>query len=267
MKSEDPQTLAGYSQTERQTWITTCILEQGAVQVDELAELFQVSRMTIHRDLDDLEMQGVLRKVRNGATALPSSLFESDLRFRQNQSQKEKDAMARAALAYIETGQAIFLDEASTLLPLVRMLPALAPLTVITNFLPIMTEVSNYKDIHLITLGGEYLPRFATFTGLLTERTMESLHADLYITSTTAVFKGVAYHPDQQVVRVKKAMISHSTHQFLLTDHTKFGKTALHEVAPLSAFERVIVDQGIAPEYLVNLEAMGVKVDVSPFGE
>ncbi|MCE1254006.1 MAG: DeoR/GlpR family DNA-binding transcription regulator [Anaerolineae bacterium] len=267
MKNEDPQTLASYSQTERQTWITTCILEQGAVQVEELAELFQVSRMTIHRDLDDLEMQGVLRKVRNGATALPSSLFESDLRFRMKQYQKEKEAMSRAALAYIETGQAIFLDEASTLLPLVHMLPALAPLTVITNFLPIMTEISAYKDIHLITLGGEYLPRFATFTGLLTERTMESLHAEVYITSTTAVFKGIAYHPDQQVVRVKKAMIAHSTRQILLLCHTKFGKTALHEVAPLSAFDRVIIDEGLSAENHSNLEAMGVKVDVAPLGD
>ncbi len=264
MTSEDSPSSESFTQTERQAWITARILEQGSVQVDELAEQFQVSRMTVHRDLDDLEQQGVLRKVRNGATAQPSSLFESDLRYRLNQHPKQKEAISRAMLAYIEPGQAIFLDEASTLLPLVRLLPAVAPLTVITNFLPVLNELSACKGIHLISLGGEYLPRFATFTGLLTERAMASLHADLFITSTTAAYEGVAYHPDQQVVRVKKAMIACSTRQFLLMDHSKFGKTALHEVAPLSAFERVVVDEGLEPERLRRLEAMDVKIDIAP---
>ena len=264
MPNEESPSFENFTQIDRQAWITARVMEQGSVQVDELAERFQVSRMTIHRDLDDLEQQGVLRKVRNGATAQPSSLFESDLRYRINQHQKEKDAVSRAMLAYIEPGQAIFLDEASTLLPLVRLLPTVAPLTVITNFLPILNELSSYKNIHLITLGGEYLPRFATFTGLLTERTMESLHADIFITSTTAVSDGVAYHPDQQVVRVKKAMIARSSSQFLLVDHSKFGKTALHEVAPLNIFERVVVDEGLDPEKLKRLGAMGVKVELAP---
>jgi DeoR/GlpR family transcriptional regulator of sugar metabolism len=263
MSDEQMAAFANFTQAERQAWITAQILEQGSVQVDELAERFQVSRMTIHRDLDDLEAQGVLRKVRNGATAQPSSLFESDIRYRIHRNTKEKEAMCRAVMQYIEPGQAIFLDEATTLLPLVRLLPAVAPLTVITNFLPILNELSACKGIHLIALGGEYLPRFDTFTGLLTEQTMATLHADAFITSTTAAFQGVAYHPDQQVVRVKKAMIAHSTKQFLLIDHTKFGKTALHEVAPLQSFERVVVDAGVDTERLEHLRAMGVKVEVA----
>lgn len=258
------ETFENFSQTERQNWIAAQILEQGSVQVDELAERFQVSRMTIHRDLTDLEQQGVLRKVRNGATALPSSQFESDIRYRIHQNQAEKEALSRAVLSYIEPGQAIFLDEATTLLPLVRLLPSIAPLTVITNFLPIMDELSNQKEIHLISLGGEYLPRFSTFTGLLTEQIMSTLHADAFITSTTAVFEGVAYHPDQQVVRVKKAMIARSTRQYLLVDHSKFGKTALHEVSPLHSFARVVVDEGLNYDQLRRMAAQGVKVDVAP---
>ena len=165
MKAEDTLTFENFTQQERQAWITTYILQNGSVQVDELAERFQVSRMTIHRDLDDLEQQGVLRKVRNGATAQPSSLFESDLRYRQGRNLKEKEAVSKKMLGYIEPGQAIFLDEASTLLPLVRMLPAVAPLTVITNFLPILNELSTHKDIHLISLGGNIYPGLAPSRG------------------------------------------------------------------------------------------------------
>lgn len=264
MVKEDWKPLENYSQAERQAWITAHILHEGSVLVDELAERFQVSRMSIHRDLSDLEQRGVLRKVRGGATAQPSSLFESDIRFRLYRHSAEKEALSRAMLAHIEPGQAIFLDESTTLLPLVRQLPSVAPLTVITNFLPILIELSDASGIHLIALGGEYLPRFHTFTGLLTEQTMQALHADLYITSTTAIHQGAAYHPDQQIVRVKKAMIARSTRHYLLVDHSKFGKTALHQVAPLDSFERVIVDDGLDPAKVKRLEARGVRVEVAP---
>jgi DeoR/GlpR family transcriptional regulator of sugar metabolism len=252
-----------YSQSERHSWITEYILEQGSLLVDDLVERFSVSRMTIHRDLDELERQGVLRKVRNGATATPSSLFESDVRFRLAQQTLEKEAIARAALAHVEPGQAILLDEATTLLPLARRLPEKAPLTVITNFLPILNELRHSKDIHLICLGGEYLPRFDTFTGWLCETSLAALHADLYFTSTTATSQGIAYHPEQQIVSAKRAMMARASRHYLLLDHTKFGKTALHQVAQLSEFEAVIVDRDLDGAQLAELRQLGVTVEVA----
>jgi DeoR/GlpR family transcriptional regulator of sugar metabolism len=252
-----------FNQAERQAWITRYILENGALQVDELAERLAVSRMTIHRDLDVLQRQGVLRKVRNGATATPSSLFESDVRYRLARQTQEKEAIARAALAHVEPGQAILLDEATTLLPLARRLPELAPLTVITNFVPILNALRQSKDIRLICLGGEHLPHFDTFTGLLCEASLAALHADLYFTSTTAVSRGIAYHPEQQIVSVKRAMMARSGRHYLLLDHTKFGKTALHQVARLSEFEAVIVDGGLPEAQMSELRQMGVTVEVA----
>jgi DeoR/GlpR family transcriptional regulator of sugar metabolism len=263
MAISDESSIESFNQAERQAWITQYILENGTLQVDELAERLAVSRMTIHRDLDELERQGVLRKVRNGATATPSSLFESDVRFRLAQQTLEKEAIARAALAYVEPGQAILLDEATTLLPLARRLPELAPLTVITNFLPILNELRLSKDIRLICLGGEYLPRFDTFTGLLCESGLAALHADLYFTSTTAVSNGIAYHPEQQIVSAKRAMMARTSCHYLLLDHTKFGKTALHQVARLSEFEAVIVDRNLPVAQIAELRQMGVTVEVA----
>jgi DeoR/GlpR family transcriptional regulator of sugar metabolism len=263
MAASSESNIKGFNQAARQVWITQYILKNGTLQVDELAERLAVSRMTIHRDLDELERQGVLRKVRNGATATPSSLFESDVRFRLAHQTLEKEAIARAALAHIEPGQAILLDEATTLLPLARCLHKLAPLTVITNFLPILTELRQSKDIRLICLGGEYLPRFDTFTGWLCENSLAALHADLYFTSTTAASQGIAYHPEQQIVSAKRAMMARASHAYLLLDHTKFGKTALHQVARLSEFEAVIVDGDLPAAQVDELRQIGVAVEVA----
>jgi len=252
-----------YSQSERHSWITEYILEQGSLLVDDLVERFSVSRMTIHRDLDDLEEQGVLRKIRNGATAQPSNYFESEVRFRLNRQTKEKEAICRAALSFIEPGQAIFLDEATTLLPLVHLLPAVAPLTVITNFLPILNELRSHKEIHLIALGGRYLSRFDTFTGLLCEQSVQVLHADSFFTSTSAVSNCIAYHPDQQVVRVKRAMMANTSQHYMLLDHTKFGKAALYQFAELSEFERVIIDSGVNENQLARMQENNIQVEIA----
>ena len=265
MTNEDDEKLMELSRTERQAWITDHILEQGSVQVDELAGLFGVSRMTIHRDLDELEQQGVLRKVRSGATALPSSLFESDVRFRFRQQLAEKDAIAREALKYIEPGQSVFLDEATTLLSLVHLLPAITPLTVISNFLPILKELTpGGKGLRLFGLGGEYTARFDTFTGLITEQAVQSLRADIFFTSVTATSDGMLYHPSETVIRVKRAMMHSSTLSVLLMDHTKFGKVGLYSMTPIQEFDLVIVDARIDKRYVSEMTEAGVKVVVAP---
>jgi len=58
------------------------VAELGYARVDQLAEEFGVSIMTVHRDLDELEARGFLRKVRGGATSAPMRTFHGDLAHR-----------------------------------------------------------------------------------------------------------------------------------------------------------------------------------------
>ena len=84
---------------DRQKAIMDLLVTQGEVEVDKLSEQFVVSKMTIHRDLDDLESEGMIRKIRGGATIESGTRFESDFRYRERQSQGAKMAMAEAALS------------------------------------------------------------------------------------------------------------------------------------------------------------------------
>src|SRR5690606_36963112 len=122
----------------RRDAIAEIVLAHDFASARELATRFAVSLMTVHRDLDELEQRGVLRKTRGGATPQPSSLFESNVRYRLTSAPAEKDALARFALTLIEPGQAVLLDDATTTLALARRLPGIAPLTVITNYLATM---------------------------------------------------------------------------------------------------------------------------------
>jgi DeoR/GlpR family transcriptional regulator of sugar metabolism len=239
---------------ERRERIAEIVLANESVSARDLAARFDVSVMTVHRDLDELERRGVLRKTRGGATPQPSSLFESNVRYRLAAAKAEKEALARYALSMIEPGQALLLDDATTTLALARLLPGIAPLTVITNYLATIQLLHDAPGIRLIVLGGEYFPSHDSFLGIVCEDAISSLRADLFFMSTSAVCDGIAYHQEQEIVAVKRAMLRAATRSILLIDHSKLGKTALHQLAPLTAFDLVVVDDGVDDAGLRALE-------------
>ena len=250
------------SQVQRQDRIAELVLKQPFIAAKDLATRFDVSLMTIHRDLDELEAHGVLRKVRGGATPQASSLFESNVRYRLTVASEEKQALARAALLQIEPGQAVLIDESTTGLALARLLPARVPLTVITNSLSVMQELRSVRDIKLIVLGGDYWPRHEAFCGLACEAAVSALRADVLFMSTTAISGGVAYQPDQDMAIAKRAMIAAAGRRVLLVDHSKFGRVALHRLAPLTAFDLVMTDDGIDDAGLRQLQEAQVAFEV-----
>ena len=252
------------TRTERLKRIADDVLANGSMLVDELAAALGVSRMTIHRDLDDLEKQGVLRKVRNGATAQPSSLFESNVAFRLASSVQAKQRIGRFAATLVEPGQSIILDEATSLLPLVDELAGIGGVTVITNFMVIVKKLVEVEEVRLIALGGEYLRRFDTFTGLVCESSIGTLAANAYFTSTSAISAGAAYHPDSQIATIKRAMMRAATKRYLLADSSKFGQTALHKIADLDQFDMIIVDQPLPDREADALPGLRERIVVAP---
>src|SRR3954451_11488560 len=121
--------------TQRREQIRERVATTGAVRIDALAREFGVTAMTIHRDLDALEADGWLRKVRGGATAHPAALIDTTVRHRVTTMVDAKRAIAATALEHIEGGEVLLLDDSTTVLELAKLLPGRGPLTVITNFL------------------------------------------------------------------------------------------------------------------------------------
>ncbi|MFL6122209.1 DeoR/GlpR family DNA-binding transcription regulator [Actinophytocola sp.] len=239
------------------------VLSAGSVSAADLAELFAVSLMTIHRDLDELERQGLVRKYRGGVTAQPSGVFESNVAYRKKSMQHAKEAIAEHVAAMVEPGMAVMLDDSTTALALARRLTGITPLTVVTNFLEIINLLSRERDIRLMALGGDYDPLHDSFLGMSCVDAIESLRVDLCFVSTSSVSGGFAYHQEQHIVSVKRAMLDAAARSVLLVDHTKLGRVALHRVAPLSVFERVVVDDGASAEALRELDEHKVVHEVA----
>jgi DeoR/GlpR family transcriptional regulator of sugar metabolism len=251
---------------DRQERIRARVVEDGFVRIEELAEQLAVSPMTIHRDLDALERRGWLRKVRGGASAQPSALFHGDVGHRMLAMAEAKDELGRAALPLVERGHAIMFDESTTALRLARLLPTVAPLTVISNFLPLINELAGEPGIDVISLGGVYYPAYEAFLGLQTAEFCSALRADVLFMSTTAVSHGACYHQSPDTVMVKRALMASATRRVLLIDHTKFAKQAIHRLAPLTDFDLVLIDRGTDPRDVEVLRDQGVSVHVAGEG-
>ncbi|MDH6269097.1 DeoR/GlpR family transcriptional regulator of sugar metabolism [Rhizobium sp. SG_E_25_P2] len=252
MKSED-----------RRDGIMQWLLAEGQASVDDLAARFSVSKMTIHRDLDELEQSGFLRKVRGGATVQSSARFESDYRYRQKVAAEEKERIARAAAGLIEPGQTVILDDGSTSGRVAAHLLDLKPLTVITNNLGVISALAGETGVNLIALGGQYSKKFNGFFGLVTDAALASLSADIAFLTASAIQGAAAFHQEQEVVVTKRAMMHSAERSYLLVDHGKFDKRALHLFTPLSAFSGVLTGKPLAADAGRDLAESGARVVVA----
>jgi DeoR/GlpR family transcriptional regulator of sugar metabolism len=240
------------------------VMAEGAVRIEQLAERFEISLMTVHRDLDELEDRGLLRKSRGVATALSTSLVESSDVYRSNRQLAEKRSLASAAMEFVEAGQAIFLDDSTTTLQMVDLLRARAPLTVITNVLTLMNALKATRGISLVALGGNYYNWCSAFMGRMTVEVIGTLRADVFIMSTSAIIDDTVFHQTVETVDVKRAMFNASARRILLADHTKFEHRALHALAHLSEFDVVIVDEKTPEEHVSRMRSRGIHVVVAP---
>jgi DeoR/GlpR family transcriptional regulator of sugar metabolism len=82
--------------------------------------------------------------------------------------------------------------------------------------------------------------------------------------STSAVSTAEAFHQEERIVALKRAMVKAATRKYLLVDHSKLGRVALHRIVPLDVFDLVITDSGADPDVLAAWKAAGIRYEVAP---
>lgn len=254
------------SKQRRQRLIKERVIEEGSCSPQRLAELFKVSLMTIHRDLDALEQRGLVRKFHGGVTAQPSGVFESLLSYRMTTRVEEKQRIADCALKYVAPGMSLILDDSTTALQMIPGLAELTPLHVATPFLPALhqlAEIAAERDLTILGLGGTYDLRHESFVGMRCIEQVEAIRAEAVFMSLSAVSGLHTFHQEEGIVALKQAMIGAAAHRYLLVDSGKFGTAALYRAIPLEGFDLVITDADADPEVLAEWRANGIAFEVA----
>jgi len=260
----------GVSSRERRDIIQRLLLQRDGVTVRELAERFNVSAMTVHRDLDALESIGVLRKVRGGATAQPTAVYESSLGFRLAQRPEAKRRIAELAAARVKPGASVALDDSTTTLAMLPFLAELEELTIVTYFASVVEEVARLAPdtLKLIVLGGTYSHKYHSFGGVLAEQQLMRLSVDHSFISVPAVdvARG-AFHQELDQAALKRTLVHVARDASLLVDATKFESSALHQIVELAELDAIYVDDGASDATVGALRRWDVEVHVAGGGE
>lgn len=252
---------------ERRQAVLRHVVEHGEIRIDDLAARFDVSLMTMHRDLDDLAQRSLLRKERGRAVAFPAVTMETATRFRESNSVSAKTALCAAAVSRIRPGSTVLIDDSTTLFPLTSVLAKLDRIAVVTNSVGLAQRLGTAPNVDVTLLGGHYHGEFSSCTGPEVTRSLSRIRADLALMSATAVLSGQLFHPYSEYVEVKLAMLASAKRALLLVDHSKFGKTSTHAYGTVADYEAVITDTGTAHAEIEAIRGFDVPVEAVDPGD
>jgi DeoR/GlpR family transcriptional regulator of sugar metabolism len=236
---------------------------RDSIHVTELSEAFSVSEVTIRSDLSALAAQGLVARVRGGVRALQNGQSEVGFDLRLRLEVERKQAIARAAAALVNEGEAVALDASTTAYYLALELRAKRELVVVTNGLLVATALADAPGISVLVTGGMLRLSAMSLVG--------DLGTD--VLRTTRINKGflgargmslerglMDLNPDE--VRIKQEMADACEQVYGIFDGTKWHRSALLAFVPVDQLTGIITDSS-APESEVEAwRAAGFQVVV-----
>ncbi len=249
---------------ERRAKIIQLLEQQGSVLVDELSPQFAVSSVTIRKDLAELEERGLLHRTHGGATHAHKSLFNPSFGEKINLQQPQKEAIARAALEYIEDGDSIILGAGSTVLTLARLMKKrFRSLYIITNSIPVALELAD-TTWEILLVGGQIRQHSMALIGPAAVRTLEVYHADKAFFGATGVSLQKGYStPHADMSNIIKAMIEAVDNAYALVDSSKLGRATLVSFAKLQDTDVLITDADAPKDFLEAMKTQQLEVRIA----
>ena len=236
------------------------VIAKETASIDELCEVFGVSKNTIRRDLNDLEARGHISKVYGGVTATPSA-GAVPMPVRSEMNSSDKVLIGRLAAEEIEDGDTIFIDSGTTTLQLLRYLNGHKNLTIITHSLGALSEAAKYEGLSVISLGGVYNYTTDSFVGLSTFESLSSMKIHKAFMGATGVsIENGMMNTTFLEGEIKRGVVQRATQVFLMADSSKLDKEAVITFCKLDEITAFITDRQPPERYTEFFEREGIRV-------
>jgi DeoR family transcriptional regulator, fructose operon transcriptional repressor len=235
--------------TERQEQIERLLETDGRVSVVELAGRFDVTTETVRRDLDQLEAEGVLRRVHGGAVGIErASTTEASLWERQQRQGPAKAAIGARAAAALPDGfrGSVFFDAGTTTAAVAAHLGRRLrseEVEVVTHALSLAHALSAATDTRLTLIGGRVRGVTGAAVGTDTVHAIEGMRPDIAFLGANGVSAGFGLStPDPDEAAVKRAIVRTARRVILVADAEKLGRELLVGFASLSDVDVLVTD-------------------------
>ncbi len=257
---------AGPLAAHRQATIVAEVNSRGAVTVAELVERFGVSDMTIRRDLDALDANGLLYKVHGGATSVGlRSAHEPGFDAKLNQESVAKQAIAAEAARLVQPDSAVGIGAGTTTHALARHLLRVEKLTVVTNSARIadIFHGDARTDRTVVLIGGVRTPSDA-LVGPIATAALGSLHLDQLFLGAHGIDPDHGLStPNLMEAETNRAFIAASRQVVVVADHTKWGTVGLSSFASWSEVDTVVTDAGLSAPVRRAMKGTGCQLVIA----
>ena len=231
--------------------------------VSELSSLFNVSPVTIHRDLIALEKEGDVLKIHGGATLVEKNKLEPRINVRLKRNREEKKEIAKKAARLVKDETSIFLDHSSTCIYLSREISSknFRQLGLVTNSVIILSELEEKPNITLISTGGTLQRKWSALSGSYVLDFISKLNFDQIFISCGAISIERGLMTSFLFISEILKKASEVTRQInLLVDSSKFSKIGTFSIMPVAAVTRIITDKNLEPKITERLKKLGIEL-------
>ena len=246
---------------ERRNAILTKLQTEKKVVVSDLSTLFDVTEETIRRDLEKLENEGLAKKTYGGAVLNESLNIDLPYIVRKKANVSGKQYIATLIGDMISDGDHIILDGSSTALFVSKHIKDKKNITVITNSVEILLELSDRKDWNILSTGGSLKEGGLSLVGYQAERMISTFHVDLAVFSSKGldIENGVT-DSNESDAQIKKLILKASKKRILAVDSSKFDKTSFTKICEISDVDMIVTDSEPGEAWVNALQNAGVEL-------
>ncbi|WP_448760337.1 DeoR/GlpR family DNA-binding transcription regulator [Actinomyces oricola] len=242
---------------QRHTAILSFVRERGGASVTDLARRLDVSESTIRRDLNALDREGLLQRVRGGGAV---EVDDQPFAHVATHYAEEKDRIGATAAGLVQDRDVVLLDIGTTCAAVARHLRG-RDITVVTASLAVVDELRNDRTVELIVLGGLLRASYLSLVGSLTQQALAQLSAGIAFMGTSGIRPdGTVLDSTGVEVPIKQAIRAASERTCLVATTDKFPGTGLLAVCALSDLQTVVTTAPPSTAQLTALEGSGTDV-------
>lgn len=246
----------------RQQYILSRLKEKRTVRVEELARELQVSSVTIRRDLQEFEVQGLVSRFHGGASLRDGALKDDPSLVEKGTvlHLAEKSAIARHAASLVEEGDTIFMNSSSTCLMMLEYIKNKHVVVVTNNGKAVM--VPRNPGVELILTGGEVYERKISMVGEVASKTLSRMTASKCFIGVGGISAqhGLTTSTLQETA-INELMIKRcSGGCYVLADSSKLGRENNFFSAPIDWVSALITDTAASPSEVEQIRKLDVDV-------
>lgn len=229
---------------ERRNQILEKLQREKRVVVASLSEEFRVSEETIRRDLEKLEKEGYATKTYGGAVVRENSTVDLPYMIRKNTNVEGKQQIAKLIADMISDGDSLMLDASSTAVFVAREIRKKRNITLITNSVEVLIELSDVRGWKILSTGGTIKEGSLAFTGHQSEKMLSGYHVDKSVFSCKGldIGRGMTDASDS-FAELKRTMMSCSGIRILAADCSKFDVISFAEIGSMEDVDILVTDR------------------------